>query len=258
MLSSPFPLFLIQPWIVFLSALWAVMDLQCSVGSYIHRCFLFSFVFSWFFFPFPHGRGSLSCCHPSTARPYLSSPPQAWPKLLLFFWQASMFLFCAIPAPPLPVFPLSPSVPPLLLPLPPPSPSPLLSLYIRPLLVVSGFRTSGGWRPLPRWRRPPPLSLQRLSLSLLPLCTLTPSCPCGGEGGRATTGPPQGAFTTTANADDAFSPFHTSTHDTHRHIHMEDSRHTHTCSTHTTAHCRQHLTGSQPNTWFIYRELKPT
>ena len=33
-----------------------------------------------------------------------------------------MFLFCAIPAPPLPVFPLSPSVLPLLLPpLPPPS-----------------------------------------------------------------------------------------------------------------------------------------
>lgn len=135
-----------------------------------------------------------------------------------------MFLFGAPASPP------SPSLPP---------PLPLLSLYIRSLLVVSGFRTSGGWLPLPRWRRPPPLSPQRLSLSLLPLCTLTPSCLCGevGEGGRATTGLLQGAFTTTANADSALvSVTHDVTQTCISHTH------THTCSTCSTAHCS---TGSQ-------------
>lgn len=126
-----------------------------------------------------------------------------------------MFLFGAPASPP------SPSLPP---------PLPLLSLYIRSLLVVSGFRTSGGWLPLPRWRRPPPLSPQRLSLSLLPLCTLTPSCLCGevGEGGRATTGLLQGAFTTTANADSALVSV---THDitqtciSHTHTHVFNMQH---------------------------------
>lgn len=88
----------------------------------------------------------------------------------------------------------------------PPPPSPLslaLSLYIRPLLVVSGFRTSGDWLPLLPWPRRPLPSRRRLCLFLLPLCTLTPSSPCGGEGegDRATTGPLREAFITITSAE---------------------------------------------------------
>lgn len=166
------------------SALWAVMDLWCPGGLYIHLIF-----FSW--------AGFLAVLPPSTAHPVTSRSGMAKSSFYSFD-RHRCFYFVQLLHPPAHPFP--PSVLPVFR-----LPSSLLSLYIRPLLVVSGFRTSGGWRPLPRWRRPPPLSLQRLSLSLLPLCTLTPSCLCGGvgEGGRVTTDPLQGAFTTTANADNA-------------------------------------------------------
>ncbi len=85
---------------------------------------------------------------------------------------------------------------------PPPFSLPLsLSVYIRPLLVVSGFRTSGGWLPLLPWLRLPLPSRRRLCLFLHPLCTLTPSSPCGGAGDRVTTGPLREAFITITSAE---------------------------------------------------------
>ncbi len=81
------------------------------------------------------------------------------------------------------------------------SPSLSLSVYIRPLLVVSGFRTSGGWLPLLPWLRLPLLSRRRLCLFLHPLCTLTPSSPCGGAGDRVTTGPLREAFITITSVE---------------------------------------------------------
>lgn len=143
-------------------------------------------------------------------------PKKAWPELCqLYFFFVGLVLFFFSLHPSAFVLLLLPFVRHLISMSFTSSPCPslffLLSLYIRPLLVVSGFRTSGGWQPLLRWPRRPPMSRQGLSLSLLLLCTLTPSCLCGGEGVRATTGPPQGAFTTTS-VELTYSP------GTHSHI----------------------------------------
>lgn len=73
---------------------------------------------------------------------------------------------------------------------------PSLSLCTRPLLVVSGFRTSGGWvLLLPLWLQRPLQSHHRLFLSLLPLSLYPHSCGGVGVGHRVTPGP----FTTTTN-----------------------------------------------------------
>lgn len=127
----------------------------------------------------------------------------AWALWDLFFCVLrGFFLFfvscCHMPFPTISLFSFlcscAPPQPPLFL---------ALSLYIRPLLVVSGFRTSGDWLPLLPWPRRPLPSRRRLCLFLLPLCTLTPSSPCGGEGegDRATTGPLREAFITITSAE---------------------------------------------------------
>lgn len=57
------------------AALWTVMELQCSVGLYMHRFFFLCF----------HMSGVPRCAATSpAARPYLSPPTQAWPKLILY------------------------------------------------------------------------------------------------------------------------------------------------------------------------------
>lgn len=134
-----------------------------------------------------------------------------------------------------------PSVSPSSVPvLPPPSPFSLaLSLYIRPLLVVSGFRTSGDWLPLLPWPQRPLPSRRRLCLFLLPLCTLTQSSLCGGEGegDRATTGPLREAFITITSAE-LYQHKYTEMHQAH----VNTYRQTH----------RIHRT--HPPHKFIYRE----
>lgn len=87
--------------------LWTVLDLQCSVGLYMHRFFFDLFIF------FTRGRGS-SCCHLPAARPYLSPPTQAWPQLVFILLTGiNVFISC------------HPSIP---TPCSPPSPHPLCSL----------------------------------------------------------------------------------------------------------------------------------
>lgn len=128
---------------------------------------------------------------------------------------------------------------PLFLCSPPPPLSLALSLYIRPLLVVSGFRTSGDWLPLLPWPQRPLPSRRRLCLFLLPLCTLTQSSLCGGEGegDRATTGPLREAFITITSAE-LYQHKYTEMHQAH----VNTYRQTH----------RIHRT--HPPHKFIYRE----
>lgn len=92
-----------------------------------------------------------------------------------------------------------------------------LSLFLctRPLLVVSGFRTSGGWvLLLPLWLQRPLQSHHHLFLSLLPLSLYPHSCGGAGVGHRVIPGP----FTTTTSAERIHSLTVTRTN-TYRHTH---------------------------------------
>ena len=158
MLSSPFPLFLIKPWIVFLSALWAVMDLQCSVGSYIHRFFLFVCLF---FSPFPSWAGLFVVLPPlhCSSIPVISTSGMAQAPFILLIG-INVFISCNPCTPPsrFPPVPLcAPSPPPPSL--PPPLPV-CLSTFCR-------FRFLVRWRlPAPPRVAPAPPTVSAASLSL--------------------------------------------------------------------------------------------